>query len=128
MTTHAVTDTFCRPCLACGATVQVVAGVEQPHEHIAFRSWRELIASAWWNGFDHADRHAVSVQRATWLSATAERRLRTIWRVSRERNQARRRLTVVANRLERIRWATYEAGFTRLASELDAVIEEARRG
>lgn len=66
-----VSDTFVRPCLDCGNTVQVVDGAEQKHHCAAPRETRELIAQAWWAGFDAA-REEAQTRTAQLTSALAE--------------------------------------------------------
>jgi hypothetical protein len=50
----AVTCCFVRPCLACGVTVRVVHSVAQPHDCECPKSLAEVVARAWWAGYDTA--------------------------------------------------------------------------
>jgi hypothetical protein len=100
-----VSDTFVRPCLDCGNTVQVLGGVEQDHHCAAPRDPRELIAQAWWAGHDagHEDREG-RVARLTVELAEAEARIER-WRrsnaglVIRARGQRNRALQVEVDEL-----------------------------
>lgn len=51
-----MTDTFVHPCNECGTTIQVTAGVAEPHEHKEFGAWTDdsPAAYAWWQGHDAA--------------------------------------------------------------------------
>ncbi len=50
-----VSDTFHHPCLVCGSTVEVIGGQEQPHDCQRADTDRELVAHAYWSGFDRAN-------------------------------------------------------------------------
>ncbi|HET6917325.1 MAG TPA: hypothetical protein VFH56_14625 [Acidimicrobiales bacterium] len=54
MTEDTVTGNFVRPCLTCGNTVRVVDTVEQPHHCEPPGPVAELVARAWWAGYDAA--------------------------------------------------------------------------
>lgn len=51
-----ITDTFYRPCLACGETIEVVVGEEQGHTCVAPETMSVAIAKAYWAGHDRANK------------------------------------------------------------------------
>jgi hypothetical protein len=49
-----VTDTFHRPCWDCGQAIEVVGGVQQPHECATYDTDSQRICAAYWAGHDRA--------------------------------------------------------------------------